>query len=114
MMIEVGTESEWKSPDNKFRTHPVFQLKNIPTVASLKLLAFLKQLIVLPRILSSFSNNTPIFVRLNFDLARGPRYRLEYLVPTWTVKRCETLEAIHRRINAFLPLFGKANGFRFK
>ncbi|THD24741.1 Eukaryotic translation initiation factor 3 subunit A [Fasciola hepatica] len=37
MMIEVGTESEWKSPDNKFRTHPVFQLKNIPTVVSLKL-----------------------------------------------------------------------------
>lgn len=37
MMIEVGSESEWKSSENRFRNHPVFQLKNIPTVVSLKL-----------------------------------------------------------------------------
>ncbi|VDP78832.1 unnamed protein product [Echinostoma caproni] len=37
MMIEVGSESEWNSPENKFRTHPVFKLQSIPCVVSFKL-----------------------------------------------------------------------------
>ncbi|KAH8878436.1 Eukaryotic translation initiation factor 3 subunit A [Schistosoma japonicum] len=34
-MIEVGDENEWKDPNNKFRIHPVYQIKELPTLLSL-------------------------------------------------------------------------------
>nr|AAW27079.1 SJCHGC01827 protein [Schistosoma japonicum] len=35
LMIEVGDENEWKDPNNKFRIHPVYQIKELPTLLSL-------------------------------------------------------------------------------
>ncbi|KAA0195124.1 Eukaryotic translation initiation factor 3 subunit A [Fasciolopsis buskii] len=62
IMIEVGSESEWTSPDNRFRTHPVFQLKNIPTVVSLRLVG--DELSVADRIECSSCHNKDALEKL--------------------------------------------------
>ncbi|CAH8507222.1 unnamed protein product [Schistosoma turkestanicum] len=35
LMIEVGNENEWNDPNNKFRVHPLYQIKELPTLLSL-------------------------------------------------------------------------------
>ncbi|CAH8572929.1 unnamed protein product [Schistosoma rodhaini] len=35
IMIEVGNENEWKDSNNKFRIHPLYQVKELPTLLSL-------------------------------------------------------------------------------
>ncbi|CAH8560229.1 unnamed protein product [Schistosoma bovis] len=38
LMVEVGNEKEWNDSNNKFRIHPLYQVKELPTLLSLSFL----------------------------------------------------------------------------
>nr|CAH8851354.1 unnamed protein product [Trichobilharzia regenti] len=35
LMVEIGDQNEWNDANNKYRTHPLYQVKQLPTLLSL-------------------------------------------------------------------------------
>ncbi|VDQ02860.1 unnamed protein product [Trichobilharzia regenti] len=38
LMVEIGDQNEWNDANNKYRTHPLYQVKQLPTLLSLSFL----------------------------------------------------------------------------